>query len=423
MKEHWLGFFQLKRALEWCRMRTHEYFLRFVSIARTYTSPSRPRSNRIIECTQGNALRTKWTVLACLSLCATLSEGYVTFATNGSSQVSIPPFVAEGTISTRYFADPRTTNATRSAEASMVFWYSNGWWQVECTFASPEQMAGLVQNCSRISDGVRYRIFQSKENRDNASKVWPTATALAISIPPPSMVELLVAWLALCPDAELPIIDSKQIRRFNETQLLDHPMNVGTYSAKFLESGGALLSELIITNNGFRFGPDHKATRCPGPFKDGFVETMFEVTHRTNVNAISFPLCATFSRFLPRPGGKSKDDLRLGAIIRLAVNRIGGFDTNLLRQHATPTQLIALDKRARNLPGGISVNHMVTNDQWLPAKDPRIAALVAAYTGGAKPHAKHHWIVLGIFVVFTLLPITIYLFRKKSVKNIKTETL
>jgi hypothetical protein len=204
--------------------------------------------------------------------------------------------------------------------------------------------------------------------------------------------------------------------------LLDHPKNVGTYSAKLLESGGAFLSELIITNNGIRFGPDHVPSPCRGPFADGFVETIFEARERTNLGAISFPLHATFSRFFPRPGGKNKEDLVLGATTRLDVTQIGAFDTNELQQHAAPVLLIALDRRAPNLPAGITVNHIVTNDEWIPAKDPRMKALVAAYTGGAKPRTQHHWLALAIFVLLTLVPLAVYLLRRVSVNRTKSET-
>ena len=299
-------------------------------------------------------------------------------------------------------------------EAAARFWYSNGWWQIECTFASPERVAGKVENCRRISDGVRYGTSVPQEFRGTTDKVWPTAKALAIPFPPPPRVELFVTWLALCPDPELPVIDSKRIRRLNLPQLLDHPKNIGTFSSRMLESGGSFLSELIVTNNGILFGPNETPTQYPGPFADGFVETTFEATERTNVWGISFPLHATLSRFSPRLGGKNREDLRLGAITRLDVTKIGGLDTEELRGHAAPTLVVALDRRAPKLPDGITVNHIVTNDEWLPAKDPRMKALVAAYTGAQKPQTNPHWIVRGILVLTILLPASIYLLRWTS---------
>lgn len=362
-------------------------------------------------------MRAKQSILLCLALSANLAGGSVTSATAGASEVSIPPFVAEGTISTRLYADPRTTNATMAAEAAVLSWYSNGWWQIECTFTSPERVAGMVENCSRISDGVRYRTFQSKQDRHDDGDVWPSASALAIPFPPPTMGELLITWLALCPNAELPIIDSKRIRKFNEVELLNHPKNVGTYSSRLLETGSSFLSELLVTNNGFYFGPDHNPVRYPGPFADGHLELAFEVTAMTNVDAIAFPLRAAYSRFVPRREGKSKEDLRLGALTRLDISRIGGFDTDELREHALPTSVIALDRRATNLPAGVTVNHIVTDDHWLPAKDPRMTALVAAYTGGAKPPGNHNWIALTVFAPLAMLLVTIYLLHKRSVNK------
>jgi hypothetical protein len=231
------------------------------------------------------------------------------------------------------------------------------------------------------------------------------------------MAELLITWLALCPNAELPIIDSKRIRKFNQVELLNHPKNVGTYSSRLLETGSSFLSELLVTNNGFYFGPDHNPTRYSGPFADGHLELAFEVTASTNVGGITFPLSAAYSRFVPRREGKSKEDLRLGAITRLEISRIGGFDADELREHALPSRVIALDRRATNLPDGVTVNHVVTDDHWPPAKDPRMIALAALYTSGAKAPSKHHWIALAVFAPLAMLLLTVYLLRKRSVNK------
>ena len=390
------------------------------------TSPEKGcrSSMRRVEHNQGTAVRAKRGILLWLGLSACLTGPAVASATAGAPEASIPPFVAEGTISTRIYADSRTTNATMATEATVLFWYSNGWWQAECTFTSPERVAGLVQNCSRISDGVRYRTFQSKQGRDNAGGVWPSAYAIAVPFPPAHMGALLVTWLALCPNAELPIIDEKRIRRFSKDELLNEPKNVGTYSSRSLETGSSFLSELLVTNNGFYFGPDDKPIRHPEPFADGHLELAFEVTARTNIAGITFPLSAAYSRFVPRQQGKSKEDLRLGALTRLEISRIGGFDTDELREHALPTTVIALDRRATNLPAGVTVNHIVTDDHWVPAKDARMTALVGAYTAGAKPPRTHYWITLVVFAPLAMLLVTIYLLRKRPVnKPRKDQTL
>jgi len=125
-----------------------------------------------------------------------------------AAESAIPPFVAEGRLLTQEFRTD--TNLNYRTDASVVFLYSNGWWQVEARCKYVNQGNTIVHNCMRIPDGTRsYLIFEGSTN----TGLTTVADACPSSFPPPGKTELLVPWLALCPHSELPLTIFTDLRK------------------------------------------------------------------------------------------------------------------------------------------------------------------------------------------------------------------
>ncbi len=303
----------------------------------------------------------------------------------------VPPFLAEGHISTREFRTERT-NLNYNTEANIFFLSSNGWWQIEVKYLNPKPGAPSLKNCMKIPDGTRsYTLFEGSRNKGITSAgAWPTA------FPPPASIELLVSWLSLCPQPELPVIDGKRMRRFIDLPIwrpdvFNQPQNEGYYHVKHLQPGDPFLSELDITNNGFSVtlevgasgDVDGKVTRLSSPFEGGFTEVRFQIIETTNLNGMKFPMRTIYERFSPNWGGKDRNDLRLGLLSELVVNRISFAEKDVTRRGSVPSELIAFDARPPNLPKNITVDYLVKDDQWKPLSDPEIALGVLRATEAA----------------------------------------
>jgi len=337
---------------------------------------------------------------------------------HAAKQPTAPAFTAEGTISTAFYTIPGTP-AVYMSECRVFISSSNGWWQIEGVFKQPDTMAGTTENCRRLPDGVRCFFLWPKLSGDapNTKAVTPSATAYAISFPPPERTELFVTWLALCPNAELPTTGKGTIRRLLTAELLNHPNNEGQYAIHYLEPDDVFVSELVITNNGIDFGINQTLITNRPPFHNGYTESMYQLTKTTNVNGMTFPLEATYRKFAPLRNASTSGDLFEMLVARLRIDKLTSFDSQHVSDNASPPVMVALDRRPPNLPDGITVNHMVTNDQWLAAKDPRIVELASTYRPMPKKASPHWGLVMTLVVLLTTLPVTVFVFRSKS-KNI-----
>ena len=314
-----------------------------------------------------------------VTLCAALVAGSAEL--NGNApQAIIPPFVAEGRLSTRSFRTERT-NLNYKTDAKVFLLYSNGWWQVEVQYLNPG-WGPSIHNCMKIPDGTRTYTLFGGDTRTGMT----TASACPTAFPPPGRPEMLVTWLSLCPHPQLPLIDGKRMLRFINLPIcrpdvFDQPQNEGYYDVKYLNPGNAFLSELEITNNGFGLelmvvqsgDVEGEITRFRAPFENGFTELQYSVLESTNLNGMAFPLRAVYKRFSPNWGGKDRDDLRVGLFSELIVKRISFSESDISKRRSLPPELMALDMRAPGLPKERTLNYTVTNDQWKALSDPEIA--------------------------------------------------
>lgn len=327
--------------------------------------------------------KAKWSALLQLCIIIVLAR-HLESPSVVSAKDAIPPFVAEGRLSTQSFRTERT-NLNYKTEADVFFLYSNGWWQVEVKYLNPGTGTPSIHNCMKIPDGTRtYMLFEG-DTRTGMT----TAEACPNAFPPPGRPEMLVTWLSLCPHPELPLIDGKRMRRFinlphYRPDVFNHPQNEGYYDVKYLNRGNrgnAFISELDVTNNGFSIelnvvgsgDVEGEILRLPAPFKNGFTELQYKILESTNLNGMAFPLRAVYKRFSPNWGGKDRDDLRVGLLSELIVKRISFSEEDVARRRSAPATLIAYDARPPNLPKNITVSYRVHNDQWKPLSDPEIA--------------------------------------------------
>ncbi|EEF60944.1 hypothetical protein [Pedosphaera parvula] len=285
----------------------------------------------------------------------------------GLSAEVIPPFVAEGTVTTPVY-HPGNPESDHNKEADFRFAYSNGWWEVEIKYPHAKAHTPLVSDCMRIPDGVRsYILFAGNTN----SKAMTGASACPMLFPAPGHWAELTAWLSFCPHPELPIIEGNRMRRFLNLpncalDLFNDPRNEGTFAARYLEPEKAFLSELNITNNGYYIELMEDIRRYPPPYQNGFWEFRYEVLQTTNLNGHTFP---------------TKAALKLGAILAHAessmhtvteinVKRISFSASDLARKNTAPEELFAFDHRPPNLEKDESKEYIVKHDQWKPVPRP-----------------------------------------------------
>ncbi len=238
----------------------------------------------------------------------------------------------------------------------------------------------------KIPDGVReFILFEGTP--DSAMTV---ANVYPIAFPTPGDRKRILAWLSFCPHPPLPVIDGKKMHRFIfvpmggiAVDLLNHPQNVGDYTASYLQPGGMFLSELNITNNGVSVditfdkggNPEVEVRPSAAPWDKGFLGFQFEVLETTNCNGIAFPIRTVLRHFYPTYNSKMPDELYMAGISELVVKRISFAASDLANRKPAPSILLADDFRPPNLPKNQSVRYDVTDDVWQPVSDPNIQAV------------------------------------------------
>jgi hypothetical protein len=308
-----------------------------------------------------------------------------------AAESAIPPFVAEGRLLTQEFRTD--TNLNYRTDARVIFLYSNGWWQVEARFTSSNLVNPVVVNCMKIPDGTRsFIIIEGSTN----TGLTTLATACPISFPPPGQSELLVPWLALCPQRELPLLDRRRMRRFINLvdcrpNVFNSPQNEGFYQVAYLAPENAFLSELVLTNNGFSIELNvHKSgvedtgeiMRFGPPFENGFTEMQYRIIESTNLHGVTFPIRAICKRFAPNWERKDPSDLRVVLRSELTVTKISFSEKDMAGRIAAPSKMIANDLR----PGVRIDSYFIHDDQWKPVSDPEIARRVRIARQGMGSH-------------------------------------
>ena len=287
---------------------------------------------------------------------------------------SIPPFIAEGFISCEFHRNPLDTNRVIKSDGKVLFSYSNGIWQIQFSYqhyynpglsVADGRMATMIDD-KRIPDGIREIFsFPSDTNTVTADgrPISKTAIVRLGSFPSVAQQEVFLPWLCLCPNPELPLVNSRLIHINFMPELFDNPKNAGGFKATYIGPEQQFLSELTITNNGTIFSSDGNTYEYPEPYKKGYVEFSYKVLETTNCNGINFPLNAVLCQFAPLPNGISQDDVYLGGIIKFHILRIdvGGHNLTL---KPVPASVLALDYRL-GLANNRTMNYMVTNDLYL----------------------------------------------------------
>jgi hypothetical protein len=336
----------------------------------------------------------------------------------------LPDFVAEGTVVWEQF-QPLQTNYVVHVDSHFVFIYTNEVWEIQTaykhyyhpTLPGPDASAGTIVDCKRIPDGNRLvTIFANDTN----SKF---AIAQRGAFPPFQRPELFLAWLTLCPNAELPLVNSNSMR-FNFSPELDQdPNNQGPFDREYLPAENIFLSKLNVTNNGTYYIPGTGLQKYPGFYADGYTEFSYQLNRITNVGKLSFPSSSTLTWYVPRIRGKSKADLSESIVATLSVDSINaaGQATDIVPM---PDRLIAIDSRLPQYKGDTSPRYEVLNDSWPPFNDPRLARLARAMASVPARYEQlntHRHTVLAILAAIMFLPLLFYFGVRLYNKQNKTK--
>lgn len=348
---------------------------------------------------------------------------------------AIPPFIAEGSVSTKIFASDGSTTVFQD-EGNFLFSYSNGVWEIQ---VSPKNTKLIINNgidqkkfrktiinCKRVPDGIRYFVTRAIVDTNLFVGSMPQAIVEPIPFPPPDKTALLACWFSLCPEPDLPVINSTQMHRFLMVNLFKNPDNVGEYTKAYLEPERLFLSKLSIANDGTMFVSETEKLKLDPPFEHGFEELAYEAIKSTNFNGFSFPSETVLYGFAPKIGAKDRHDVYQRAVTHLKVEKVE-FESvgNMKAEFITPAKLVALDRRASDLPDGESAPYFVTNDQWGSHTNPEIASIAALTRSHGKIVAadehKTARLIMIIFLATTLIvpPVWIFLSRKSNINKNK----
>jgi hypothetical protein len=282
------------------------------------------------------------------------------------SNQEIPPFIATGFL----------THSDSSSKTGFWFSYSNGWWQVELSNASPSHGGPTVQNCRRIPDGVRhYMRFQ------NSPHGLTPATACPSAFPPPGMAGgMFECWLSLCPYPELPLIDDRRLHRFLnvptcQSELYNDPRSEGDYHLVFQQPQAAFIRELIVTNSGFWVDLSPQAefvfVRHGQPFDNGgFPERKYTLLESTNLHGFTFPLRGRFEYWMPSFPATTRDEIRQARSLNLTVTEIRLSPENAGGSKSPVPILFGMDYRPSDYTSSVNkpdrfLGTRVTNDHWV----------------------------------------------------------
>lgn len=364
-------------------------------------------------------------VLAMLLVC---SQGLLGSALPEERSGLPRPFRALLQVATSEFARKDAAPVLTSS-ALVAMTYSNGWWRIDATQALVNATP-VIMSCMSIPEGIRHYVQYPGMAKPSDGRLHTLATACPIPFPPTGSEPLFVSWLAFCPRADLPILDSERMRRLVpvphcETKVLDDPQNVGRFSASYIGPEDLFLSALSIWNNGLEViltpssdGLEPTFQRFRPPFARGFLEFEYKCEVTTNLDGTVFPLRSTVKRLYPIFGSPDPS-----AVFVRVLSRIDLLTVSPMAQEPSigimPIEpMVAMDFRPTNLPEQAAVQYLVTNDSWLATSDPWIQKLVAmsvtTSSEGPWPSRALLLVILGVGVV---LPPCVMLFRKYKKAN------
>ena len=361
------------------------------------------------------------TRIACLGFFGLLIVNQTASAVSPAMGSDLPAFSAVGTVLNEVYQQAGLSSPTYSLEESVCFSYSNGWWRVQVKYkngalpgVSPLFLAGNITDCERIPGGVRTVTMRLPQKVKG--DLWLPADAEPIAFPPPARNNLLICWLSLCPNPQLPFLNDTMMRQLVSTEFLRDPQNEGFYKLRY-GPNNRFVSELCITNNGVIVVGHGRTMKLAPPFDRGHLGLEYRVLETTNWNGISFPLKSILRKYVAMPGATTPDQVYAATVTRFGIEsfRLGiarpaidlAQPTRLEKVWAeivsgapSPVQtllpkpssvhLVANDHRLVKTPVGEPTTYQVTGDQWLAATN---AALVLPSTGsntasGALPDAR-----------------------------------
>jgi hypothetical protein len=331
-------------------------------------------------------------------------------------------FTAQGTVSTEcYHADQ--TNAFLRQAGRFVFAYGGESWEIEfqnedAFYPGMENdigLKGVISNCKRIPDGIR--LFTTFSNRlavaaDSGPSVLIPVTAEPATFPPAEQRTLFLPWLTFCPKAQLPMLDGTHIRRLIGADLLSNSKNVGDYKLEYLEPGRLFIALLDITNNGVMFLQGGRTMRLPPPLEQGHLEFGYRVLETTNFAGIRMPARSILYTFQPARAARSAADLRLSTVTRLELESV---QSGRRRLEIPPRRMYAMDARPPELRNGVTVNYIITNDQWSPLTNSHMKPVVQSLAHRQPPRSPdrvRRTIVLSVLVAIVIAPV-LWLAAKK----------
>jgi hypothetical protein len=347
------------------------------------------------------------------------------FAANGET-TSPPDFVAEGAVIWEQFR-PLDTNYLLHGDGHFFFIYTNGVWDIQIAYGHylhptlriPDPAEGTLLDCKRIPDGIRQiALFRGDTNH-------PYAVAQRGSFPAFLQRELFLPWLTLCPDPQLPMVNSNLIRFDFSAEFENEPGNQGRFDRVNLAPDDFFISKLDVENNGTFFMSGLGPQQYPGAYKDGFREFSYRVTATTNVGGIEFPTSSLLISYAPAPGGRSREDLYASVVVRLAVESISlsGQASNFV---SMPNHLIAADSRPPGLKTQAPASYEVIDDTWAPVTNSRLERLAAmmrnAHTND-DALSGHRRIVLYILLCVTVIPVAVYWINRSNNKHKKQKEI
>lgn len=299
-------------------------------------------------------------------------------------------FTAEGFVSSEGRQTPFDTNRVFKSDGKVLFSYSNGVWRIQFTYQHehlpqlpgspppPITPMGTMIDEKRIPDGMREILTWPPMPNEIRPKNWrPSAIVTTNMFPSIGQKELFLPWLSLCPRPGLPLVSSNLMHQNFQPGLFSAPEDASGFKASYLEPQRQFLSELVITNNGKVFLTDGRILDYPKPLNKGFIGFSYKVLETTNCHGINFPLRAVLRQFAPLPKGQSSTDTYPAVTARLNIQKIDVGSGNLTLKPA-PKLVVALDKRF-GLANNLTVNYIVTNDQYDAITNKRLEWLAGLY--------------------------------------------
>jgi hypothetical protein len=265
------------------------------------------------------------------SFCAGCSVLFIFLTVIRSSAKENQPslnFFADGIFSVKTFL-PNNSTPSSEVKGRFSFLYTNQIWEIQIHSQSGHgngidsiQLEKTILNCKKISDGIRYYVTQKTAPSTLSNQGMVQAFAEPIPFPPPGQKALLLCWLSLCPNAELPMIDSTHGRRFLSVGLLKAEKNRGAYSKSYLSPQDIFLSKLSIFNDGIEFISETETLQLDPPFDRGYREFEFLVTESAPFQQYVFPTKTVLHEFAPGEDPKSRDDTYRTMIGTLEVSQV-----------------------------------------------------------------------------------------------------